>query len=98
MSSGTLVKVERYYNRHHYRSIAEIDEKIKDTKKLIEQWWGTILGICTATPKDITPEGESPIEYIESRLFECREAINYLECELQAMCDIKEGWETKEED
>ena len=25
MSSGTYVKVERYYNRHHYKSIEEID-------------------------------------------------------------------------
>lgn len=98
MSSGTLVRLQRYYNRHHYESKAEIDESIQDTKKVIEQWWGTILGICTATPKDITPEGENPIEYIESKLFECRDAINNLECELQAMYDIKDGWETREED
>ncbi len=96
MSSGTSVKVERYYNRHHYCSIAEIDEKIAETKKVIEEWWGTILALCTSTPKDITPEDDEPLDYIEKKLYEAREAINYLEGDLQAMCDIKDGLETIE--
>ena len=98
MSSGTKVTVERYYNRHHYHSIAEIDELINEKNKLIEQRWGEILSLCTATPKDITPTGEEPLSYVTSLLAELRLLIDGYEYDLQALCDIKDGWETKEED
>ena len=98
MSSGTYVKVGRYYNHHHYHSIAEIDEKIVEVSKKIEEVWARILSLCTATPRDITPQEEEPVQYINDRLEILREYLEDCDYQLQALHDIKEGWETREED
>jgi len=98
MSSGTLVKVERYYNRHHYGSIAEIDERIITATKERDDVWASILALCMATPRDITPDGEDPVQYVNERLADLRELLGDAEYNLQALHDIRDGWETREED
>ena len=98
MSSGTYVKVERYYNRHHYKSIEEIDENIMQATKDVAAVWADILSMCVATPKDITPTNEEPMLYVTERLKYLRECLEDAEYKLQALHDIKDGWETREED
>lgn len=98
MSSGTFVKVERYYNHHHYKSIEEIDACYSQAVKEREDVWCSILSLCMATPKDITPQDEDPVQYVNERLSDYRELLDEYDYKLQALHDIKEGWETREED
>ena len=98
MSSGTLVKIKRYYNRYHLHSIEELLDLREQAYKECEKVWASILALCMATPKDITPDGEDPATYIAERLMGYREWLNEVECKIQAYNDIEQGWETKEED
>lgn len=99
MSSGTRVTISRYYNGKHYMNTEEIDEKIIKFKNQVEETWGEILALCAATPKDIVPQCEDiPLAYVKKHLNELRSYLDYLDYELSALYDIKEGWETKEED
>lgn len=100
MSSGTRVTVTRYYNHHHYHSLEEIDEIIVETKEQVSETWGEIFALCASTPNDIIPLGKGiiPLEFVKKRLDELREYLNYLNDKLDALFDIKDGWETREED
>lgn len=98
MSSGTSVTLTLYFNRHHYNSIAEIDEEIVETKQDIEKVWATIKALCVATPKDVTPQGEEPLYFICHCLEDNRELLNDYESRLYALECIKRGWDTREED
>ena len=98
MSSGTLVKIERYYNRYHLHSLEQLREERDDSKKNLEETWAQILALCMATPKDICPKDDDPEHYMSERVGELRELVEMYESEISAYCDIEEGWETKEED
>lgn len=98
MSSGTLVKLERYYNRYHLRSLEQLCEEREESKKNLEEVWAQILALCMATPKDICPADEEPVQYITDTLKGMRELVEMYESEISAYCDIEEGWETREED
>ena len=98
MSSGTLVKIQRYYNRYHLRSLEELHDHREQAIKESEKVWASILALCMATPKDITPNGEDPASYITEILMGYREMLTEVEYHIQAYNDIEEGWDTKEED
>ena len=98
MSSGTLVKVERYYNRYHLRSLEELRDQREQAIKESEKVWASILALCMATPKDITPKDEDPANYMTELLSGYREMLDEIDYHIQAYHDIEEGWETKEED
>ena len=98
MSSGTLVKVERYYNRFHFQSKEEIKGREKQLIKEREDYWGQIRSLMMATPIDITPKDETPEQYISERLDTIRELLDECDYQLMACSDIDEGWETREED
>ena len=98
MSSGTLVKIERYYNRFHMHSLEELRDQREQAIKEDEKVWASILALCMATPKDITPDGEEPTIYVTEQLKGYREMLNEIDYHIQAYNDIEEGWETKEED
>lgn len=98
MSSGTLVKVERYYNRFHLHSLDELREEREKAIKELETYWGQILALVLATPKDICPEADEPASYVSQMLAKLREEIDECNYRIQAYSDIEDGWETKEED
>jgi len=98
MSSGTLVKIERYYNRFHMHSLEELRDQREQAIKEREKVWASILALCMATPKDITPDGEDPATYMAELLKSYREMLDEIDYHIQAYHDIEEGWETKEED
>ena len=98
MSSGTSVKIERYYNRYHIHDLNELEYKLKKAIELREGIWGQIKALAMATPKDIVAPTNIPEEYITVRIEELRESLNNCEYDIQALYDIKEGWETREED
>lgn len=98
MSSGTLVKIERYYNRFHMHSLEELRDQREQAIKEREKVWASILALCMATPKDITPDGEDPATYITEILKGYREMLDEIDYHIQAYHDIEAGWETKEED
>lgn len=98
MSSGTKVKIQRYYNRFHMHSLEELREQREQAIKESEKVWASILALCMATPKDITPDGEDPATYITEILKGYREMLDDIDYHIQAYYDIEEGWETKEED
>lgn len=97
MSSGTFIKVKRYYKHYHYKDKELLKEDISTAKIKLEQAKASLLALSMATPKDLTPDGEDPCDYIEicfNRKFE-----EYIEADynLFALQDILDGWETKEE-
>ena len=99
MSSGTLVKVERYYNRFHLHSLEDLREQREKAIKELEAYWSGVYGLMMATPKDICPKDvDEPAAYIAERLVELREAIDECNYRIRAYYDIEEGWETREED
>lgn len=98
MSSGTLVKIERYYNRYHLHSLEQLREERDDSRKNLEEVWGQILALCMATPKDICPKDDDPEHYMSERVGELRELVEMYKGEIAAYCDIEEGWDTREED
>ena len=98
MSSGTLVKIERYYNRFHLHSLEELRDQREQAIKEQEKVWASILALCMATPKDITPDDEDPATYITEILKGYREMLDDIDYHIQAYSDIEEGWETKEKD
>lgn len=100
MSSGTRITVCRYYNGHHYYSVEDIDDHINEYKERIEQTWSEILALCVATPNHIVPSntGEEPLSYIINVLEEKRGYLDFLNEKLNALYDIRDGWDTREED
>lgn len=98
MSSGTLVKIERYYNRYHLHSLEQLREERDDSKKKLEEVWAQILALAMATPKDICPDDDTPEHYMSERIEALRELVEMYEGEIEAYNDIEEGWETREED
>lgn len=98
MSSGTLVKIERYYNRYHLHSLEQLREERDDSKKKLEEVWAQILALAMATPKDICPDDDTPEHYMGERIEALRELVEMYEGEIEAYNDIEEGWETREED
>lgn len=98
MSSGTLVKIERYHNRYHLHSLEQLREEREDSKKKLEEVWGQILALAMATPKDICHADDEPEHYISERIEALRELVEIYEGEIEAYNDIEEGWETREED
>ena len=98
MSSGTLVKIERYYNRFHMHSLEELRDQREQAIKESEKVWASILALCMATPKDITAKDEDPATYITELLQGYREMLDEIDYHIQAYHDIEQGWDTKEED
>lgn len=98
MSSGTSVKVERYYNRFHLHSLDELREEREKAIKELEGYWSQIHALMLATPKDVCPADEQPAVYMAECLSDLREAIDDCNYKIQAYFDIEEGWENKEED
>lgn len=98
MSSGTLVKIERYHNRYHLHSLEQLREERDDSKKKLEEVWAQILALAMATPKDICPDDDTPEHYMIERIEALRELVEMYEGEIEAYNDIEEGWETREED
>lgn len=98
MSSGTSVTVKRYYNHYHLRSLDQLRDEREDSKKKLEEVWAQILALCMATPKDICPVDDDPVQYMTETLKGMRELVEMYENEIAAYDDIEEGWETREED
>ena len=98
MSSGTFVKLERYYNHYHLHGLDELRNYKAQAIKERDDVWGQILALAMATPKDITPSDENPESYIQERINDLRGLLTEAESHLQALCDIEDGWETREED
>ena len=98
MSSGTLVKIKRYFNYYHYSSLETLNNDIKDAIKARECAKASLLALAMATPRDITPDGEIPIEHIEGCFNNAFDVYNDADAHLSALYDIKDGWETREED
>ena len=98
MSSGTYVKVGRYYNHYHISSLDELRERKQQATKELEDIWGRVVALAMATPRDITPTDEDPVQYVTERVMGLRTMIEEAEFELQALNDIGEGWYTREED
>lgn len=98
MSSGTLVKVERYYNRFHLHSLEDLREQREKAIKELEAIWGQVAALVLATPRDICPDAEEPASYLTQTLYALREGIEDCNYRIQAYYDIEEAWDTKVED
>ena len=70
---GTLIKVRDpkiYFDNVDINSSNQIESKQKEIEKEIIKLKGKILSLALATPKDITPSDNDPIDYISDNLNE----------------------------
>lgn len=98
MSSGTQVTVTRYYNHYHFATREQLDEAVRNSNRALAEAKESLFALCLATPKDITPPGEDPLAYMRQAFEEAWELYIDADAHNQALADIEEGWETREED
>lgn len=98
MSSGTRVTVTRYYNHYHFRTKEELAEEERKSNIKLAKCKEAIFALCLATPRDITPQGEDPVAYMRESFNEAWDAYFDESYHNQALYEIEEGWETREED
>ena len=70
---GTLIKLRDqkiYFDNVDINSTSQIDFKQREIEKEISKLKGKILSLTLATPKDITPSDNDPIDYISDSLNE----------------------------
>lgn len=70
---GTLIKVRDpkiYFDNIDINSTTQVESKQKEVEKEIIKLKGKILSLALATPKDITPSDNDPIDYISDNLNE----------------------------
>lgn len=97
MSYGTYVTVEHYYNHIIVGSKVELQQQLSEARADLAKAKGTILALCVATPKDICPSDQDPIIYINESFERLWEEIQDIEYRINALVDIADGWDTKEE-
>jgi len=89
---GDLEKVPYlYFNHYVYHSKEEAESAIEDSNNQLLEIQAKILGICLATPRDITPHDQTqyadghyePLTYLEQEMNYLEESLD--DC-LQTMC------------
>ena len=82
MGYGTSFTVDIYLNRQIFSNRYEVDEKVKELEKFIEQGKQELLALAVSTPKDVIAEKnedgyvENPLDQI---IRKTRETFEWLE-------------------
>lgn len=82
MGYGTSFTADIYLNRQIFESRYEVDEKIKELEKFIEQGKQELLALAVSTPKDVIAEKnedgyvENPLDQI---IRKTRETFEWME-------------------
>jgi hypothetical protein len=75
MSCYTIVKPDKKDFEHYKNTDISSFEGILDSK------WERIVMLCASIPKDITPEGQEPLEYVRDTFLNCWNT--YINCSKQ---------------
>ena len=59
----------------NFSSAADIDRQIEDALTTIDYWKSQLKMLVVATPKDVTPENGSPLEYVETKANDIMDAL-----------------------
>jgi hypothetical protein len=82
MGYGTSFTADIYLNRQIFESRYEVDEKVKELEKFIEQGKQELLALAVSTPKDVIAEKDTdgyPQNPIEEVLRKTRETFEWME-------------------
>jgi len=82
MGYGTSFTTDIYLNRQIFESRWELDEKVKELEKFIEQGKQELLALAVSTPKDVIAEKDVdgyPQNPIEEVLRKTRETFEWME-------------------
>ena len=82
MGYGTSFTADIYLNRQIFESRWELDEKVKELEKFIEQGKQELLALAVSTPKDVIAEKDAdgyPQNPIEEVLRKTRETFEWME-------------------
>jgi hypothetical protein len=82
MGYGTSFTTDIYLNRQIFESRWELDEKVKELEKFIEQGKQELLALAVSTPKDVIAEKDAdgyPQNPIEEVLRKTRETFEWME-------------------
>lgn len=91
---GSLKRPYLYFNGYTFYSIYEAKEAVSGIERVLTKLKGKIIGICLATPIDITPRDqekyvdghEEPLLYLETELDNIEETLDDY---LKDICTIK---------
>lgn len=70
-SEGTYIKLRNpflYFDTVDIENVSEAESTENQKSKWIKELQGDFLSLAMATPKDITPKGEDPINYVKERV------------------------------
>ena len=100
MSWGTSYKQEVELYRHRYSSLADLEDKIQETKKDIGNAKAELMALASCTPKDIVVNNEdvdNALDTVLCKFYEIWEVLEEDMLTLYRLEGLKENWETKEE-
>jgi len=82
MGYGTSFTTDIYLNRQIFESRWELDEKVKELEKFIEQGKQELLALAVSTPRDVISDKDAdgyPQNPIEEVLRKTRETFEWME-------------------
>lgn len=82
-------------SRQHFNSKDELEESIEEDERLIDTAEQDILSIASATPKDISPSEEDPLDYVIGSVREQLEFIQETCIEKYIKELLLDNWDTK---
>lgn len=96
---GTLIKLRKpflYFDNIDINSVEEAKSLEDSNGKLIKNIEGDFLSLAMSTPKDITPKGEDPVNYIKEKVKENLENLYdayYDDFSIRTVNEILNEWE-----